>query len=136
MTKTRRFALALSASLVAGAPLASSSCKNLPPTAPITSTLPSLGICVVQAAVGDIVEVISDPVSLIGAIISACSAYGTATVEQIIAWLESALASQPVVTSDAGAISVAVAKARLSKVHAAALTQLHVVVNVAPASSP
>ena len=74
-----------------------------------------LGICILQAAVGDIVEAISDPLSLIPAIISSCGAYGVATVEQVIAIIEQALSSSP---ADAGAT---VAAMRLATVHSAAL---------------
>jgi len=103
---------------------------SLPSPTPIVNTLPPLGVCVVQAAAADLVEAISDPVSLVGAIISACSSYGAATVDQIIAWVEQAIAAPPVFT-DAGAVSIAVQKARLTKVRAAALAMQHVVV-VAP----
>lgn len=104
-------------------------CSNLPPTTPITGTLPPLGICVAQAAIGDIVEAISDPASLINVIIAACSQYGTATVEQIIMWVEQAIAGIPAL--DGG--NVALNKARLNKVHAAAVAIQHVIV---PAAIP
>jgi hypothetical protein len=133
MTRTRKTLLAVTLPLLAAAApvggiavtaAVEEGCSTLPPTTPITSSLPPLGICVVQAAIGDIVEAISDPASLIGAIISACSQFGTATVEQIIAWIEQALAGAPGL--DGG--SVALNKARLNKVHAAALAMQHVVV--------
>jgi hypothetical protein len=84
---------------------------------------------VAQAAIGDIVEAISDPASLIGAIIAACSQYGTATVEQIIMWIEQAIANQPAL--DGG--NVALNKARLNKVRSAAIAIQHVIV---PAAIP
>lgn len=134
MTRTRKTLLAVTLPLLAAAApvggvaitaAVEEGCGGtLPSGAPIVGTLPPLGICVVQAAIGDIVEAISDPASLIGAIISACSQYGTATVEQVIAWIEQAIAGIP--TFDGG--TVALNKARLNKVHAAALVMQHVVI--------
>jgi hypothetical protein len=106
-------------------------CSTLPPTTPITGTLPALGICVVSAAINDIVQAIQDPVSLIGAIISACASYGTATADEIYNWIEQALASQPIF-ADSG-LSVSDYKSRLSKVRSAALTMQHVTVTAVPA---
>jgi hypothetical protein len=102
-------------------------CNTLPSGAPILNSLPPLGICIVQAAVGDIVEIIADPAALIGVLLAACAQYGTATVEQIIAWIELALASPPAL--DGG--TVATHKARLNKVRSAALAMQHVVVQAA-----
>jgi hypothetical protein len=134
MTRTRKTLLAVTLPLlVAAAPVGGVAVTaaveegcgaTLPSPTPILGSLPPLGICVVQAAIGDIVEAISDPASLISAILAACSQYGTATVEQIIAWIEQALAGAPGL--DGG--SVALNKARLNKVHAAALVMQHVVI--------
>src|SRR5580693_2996473 len=74
-------------------------CNTPPPTAPIVNSLPPLGICVAQAAIGDIVDAINDPLSLITAIINQCAPYGVATVEQVVQWVEIALASQPMLPS-------------------------------------
>lgn len=104
---------------------------NLPSPTPIVNSLPPLGLCVVEAAATDIVDAISDPASLIGAIVSACSRFGSATIEQIIAWVEQALSSQPAV-ADAGPSP---ASARRAKVRAAALAMQHVVV-VSPPPKP
>lgn len=121
-------------------PAALEGCNAPPPVTPIISSLPPLGICVAQAAVGDIVDAINDPFSLVTAIINQCLPYGVATVEQVVQWIETALASQPILTSpDAatapdgagtapGSVSLAVHRGRLAKVHAAALSQMHVVI--------
>lgn len=123
-------------------PAALEGCNAPPPTTPIISSLPPLGICIASAALGDIVDAINDPLSLVTVIINQCAPYGIATVEQIVQWVEIALASQPVlpsaadaatdVTVDAtapnGGISLAVHRGRLAKVHAAALGQMHVVI--------
>jgi len=88
--------------------------------APLVPVSEKLGMCILQAAVGDLVEAIADPVSLVQAVIGACRAYGVATIEQVIAIIEEAISSPPAV--DAGAAPLSAAQhARLEKVHAAAL---------------
>jgi hypothetical protein len=138
MTRTRKTLLAVTLPLlVAAAPVGGvalagvveEGCSNLPSPTPIVNTLPPLGICIVEAAVQDIVQVIADPAALINVLITACAQYGTATVEQILAWIELALASPPALDSG----SVATRLARLNKVHAAALVMQHVIV---PAAIP
>lgn len=122
------------------APSALEGCNTPPPIAPVVNTLPPLGICIAQAAIGDIVDAINDPLSLVTAIINQCLPYGVATVEQVVQWIEVAFAAQPIlVLPDAatapdgagtapGSVSLSVHRARLAKVHAAALSQLHVMI--------
>lgn len=114
---------------------AETGCKNLPPVTPVTNTLGPLGLCVIQTAATDIVEVISDPAALIGAVVEACSSYGKATVDQIVVWIEEALGAQPALPTTAASVSASVAKSRLSKVHAAALAMQHIVITPVPAAS-
>jgi len=105
------FVLALSCILGVAAVPACTSAQ----LAPLVAPSEKLGMCILQAAVGDLVEAISDPASLIPAIIGSCTGYGVATVEQVVAIIEEALGASPV--SDSGAVLIA----RLKKVHAAAL---------------
>ena len=133
MTRTRKTLLAVTLPLLAAAApvggiavtaAVEEGCSNLPSPLPVLNSLPPLGLCVVEAAVSDIVQAISDPASIVSAIIAACSQYGTATVDQIAAWIELALTAPPAL--DGG--SVAAHKVALNKVHAAALAMQHAVV--------
>jgi hypothetical protein len=82
----------------------------------------NLGICILQASISDLVDAISDPLSLVPAIISSCLSYGEATVAQVIQIIEQALTANPVAEAGPGD---AVRIQRLKKVHAAALSRLH-----------
>jgi hypothetical protein len=90
---------------------------------PLITVGQNLGICVIQAAVGDLPEAFTDPASLIEAIASSCTKYGIATAAQILATIEEAIASSPSTqvppsSPDAGTSSVTLL--RLQKVRDAA----------------
>jgi hypothetical protein len=91
---------------------------------PIASPATQLGYCILGAAGSDIVEAISDPVSLIPVIIAACSKYGVVTVDAIIATIEAYFGSAPVAGDAAVGVSSTQSayEARLHKVLSAALT--------------
>jgi hypothetical protein len=86
----------------------------------VVSTLPPLGACIVQAAASDFVAALSDPLSLVPAIVSMCGQYGEVTAGVILSVVESWFAAAPAVDagpspSDAGAPSLVAT--RLRRVH-------------------
>jgi hypothetical protein len=96
-------------------------CGSNPGIQPLFVAGENLGICIVQAAVGDLPEAFTDPASLLSAIASACTAYGIATAAQILATIEQAIASTPTYPDaggDAGFSSASLLK--LQKVRDAA----------------
>jgi hypothetical protein len=102
-----------------------------PPSASsVVSTLPPLGACLIQAAGGDFVDALTDPATLIPAVISQCLQYGAATATSIVSYLDSWFASSPSVDAGTGgAISpAALVRARQMKVHAAALAYQGIVI--------
>ncbi len=105
-------------------------CNN-PAGQNVVSTLPPLGACVIQAGGSDFVDAISDPATLIPAIISQCAQYGLLTAAAIVSYIESWFASAPAV--DAGPDGAAGAPlstqaTRLRKVMSAALAYQGIVV--------
>ena len=118
--------IVLPVSVPVGLSAVTSSCTK-EQSSQIVNTLPPLGACIAQAAISDIVEAIADPLSLVQAIIAQCTPYGVATVEQIVAVIESLLSAPPT-SPEAGSQMLAVHRARMSKVKAAALSQMHIVV--------
>ena len=104
-------------------------CKGgLPDPTPVTSTLPPLGVCAVQAALSDLAEAIQNPLSLVTAIMAACSSYGQLTVEALIGYVESAIEGQPKIPATDGAVLTEFHASRLSRVLAAARSQQHIVI--------
>jgi len=108
----------------------------------VVASLPPLGACIIEAAGGDFVEAIDDPLSLVTAIATSCVAYGEATAAIIAQVIESWFAATPLAldagvdsatdaaasASDAAVSSkiqaVSTQASRLLKVHAAALSIL------------
>jgi hypothetical protein len=119
----RKFLVAVPIVLLLSVSTCNNACNS--PTAPITSTIPPLGMCILQASLADLVDGISDPLAIVSAIVTACQQYGAVTVEAIISYIESALASSPALDSGVGLSAKQIA--RLHKVHAAAITQQHIV---------
>ncbi len=127
----RKFLCALSVSFVL---LGGSTCKDAckeptaPPVMPVTpvlSTIPPLGLCILQASLADVVDGINEPLAIVSSIVTACQQYGVVTVEAILSYIESALASPPALDSGVGLSEKQVA--RLHKVHSAAVVQQHIV---------
>lgn len=74
---------------------------------PLVASSEALGICVVEAAAADFVDALTDPASLVSAIIGSCASYGVATVEQVLATIEEAIGAAPALpVADAGPGSV------------------------------
>ncbi len=120
----RKFLVVVSASLVlSSVTTCNNACNG--PTAPIVNTIPPLGMCILQASLADFIDGISDPLAIVSAIVSACQQYGLVTVEAIISYIESALASSPALDSGVGLSTKQLV--RLHKVHAAAVSQQHIV---------
>jgi hypothetical protein len=106
--------------LVASVVLASTAVASVPActalqAAPIVDSLPPLASCIIQAAGADFVEALSDPLSLLPAIASACIGFGTVTAAAIVHAIESWFASAPAV--DSGTAASQVQAARLKRVH-------------------
>jgi hypothetical protein len=88
------------------------------PSGQLIAPSEKLGLCVVQAAVSDLVDAISDPVSLVPAIISACAAYGVADAQSVWSVLLEYLGAAP--SPDAGVSLSGVQLARVQRVMSAA----------------
>lgn len=123
MTRTKRTLLALSVPcLVAIAVPTVTACKD-PSTPTFVNTLPPLGACIVQAAISDIMDIASDPLSAVQAVVSVCSQYGEVTIASILSYVEAAIAGQPALDGGLSAIHLA----RLQKIRFAAISQQHIV---------
>jgi hypothetical protein len=89
-------------------------------TAPLIQASEKLGLCILQASVSDLVDAVTDPVSLIPAIIGSCGTYGTATAAQVLQVIEEFFAAAPASDGGVTPTTSALSLERLQKVHAAA----------------
>jgi hypothetical protein len=122
----RKILYAVSVSLlVSSVTTCKNACNESAPVAPVLSTLPPLGICIVQASLADWVDNVTDPLAIVSSIVTACQQYGVVTVEAILTYIESALTSTPALDSGVGLSAKQLA--RLGKVHTAAVSQQHFV---------
>ncbi len=90
----------------------------------VVSTLPALGACIIQAAGSDLVAALTDPLSILPAVVAQCLPYGTATAAMILSVIDSWFAAAPV---DAGPAlgSNPPLVSRLKRVHDLLLVQAH-----------
>ncbi len=93
----------------------------------VVSTLPALGACIIQAAGSDFVAALTDPLSILPAVVAQCLPYGTATAAMVLSVIESWFAAAPA-TVDAGPAlgsNPPLVFSRLKRVHDLLLVQAH-----------
>jgi hypothetical protein len=82
----------------------------------VMASLSPLALCIVQAASRDFVDALSDPISLLGAIDSACASYGKTTAAIVLTVIESWFRSVPKAPIADASASASIAQ-RLLRVH-------------------